>query len=156
MTDQIPPSVQAPGPGKPTSTKWLIGCGIGCLGLILIAAIFVAVSVYFARDLMKQVTAEFEELGYKKVAGQVIEVHQETTEPTLYVGQMVKLTAGAKADVAIVGQAAEIHGTINGNLFFRGQVLRVMPGAVITGNLDVQAQVLENEGSVQGEITEGP
>ncbi|MHC4446724.1 MAG: bactofilin family protein, partial [Planctomycetota bacterium] len=75
-------------------------------------------------------------------------------EPTVYTCQVFTLKADADADIAIMAQTAQIHGTVSGDLDFFGQLLMIRRGAVIKGDLNVKgAQVIDLLGRVEGEIT---
>jgi hypothetical protein len=152
MADPVIPPAFPPQPQTPSSGKWIIGCSAGCLSLIVIAVIggcfagFMWVKNYVAEN-----SAPFIKEGYTKVSGQMIEVTNPVAKPTLYVGQMVRFHTDSNANVAIIAQTAEIQGKIQGKLSFRGQILVIAPGSDIAGDLDVQAQVVQNEGAVHGQ-----
>jgi cytoskeletal protein CcmA (bactofilin family) len=55
--------------------------------------------------------------------------------------------------MAVLAQVCELDGTIEGKLYFRGQVLTINPGAEVRGGIDAQAQLLQNNGRVRGGIT---
>lgn len=65
----------------------------------------------------------------------------------------MRILTDAETDVAVLAQSCEIHGTIQGKLYFRGQILTIKPGAKVLGGIDVQTQVLQNQRDVTGEIT---
>src|SRR5690606_16229985 len=99
--------------------------------------------------------ARFEAEGYQRVTGQVVKVTTDVEKPTVYTVQVFELDADSAADLAVMAQVAEIKGTIDGDLHFLGQQLTIHPDAVITGDLRVQmAQVVDNRGTVQGEVIE--
>lgn len=134
--------------------KWLWGCGIGCLTIMIILAAVGWLGYSFIKGKYSEITAELEELGFHNIVkGQIIEVSEEITEPTLYLGQMVKILSDVDMDIAILSQTAEIHGIVNGTVYFRGQVLIIHPTAEIKKDVDVIAQVINNYGKVAGRIT---
>ncbi len=161
-----------PPSGKSTGKKWAIGCGIGCLILLILAGILGAAA---ARGVKKAVmemepkvmaqleeavatvekmSSEFEAKGFQAVRQPAIDVNEEVHGPKVYVGQMVRIFARCDDDVAIAAPMAEVHSEVTGDLYFRGQMLTLHPGAVVGGNLDVEAQMLQvNGATVLGEIT---
>lgn len=97
----------------------------------------------------------FEDEGYVRVTGQVLDVTQDIEKPTVYTVLVFQLNADSAADLAVAAQVAEIHGRIDGDLHFLGQSLIIHPDAVITGDLHVQmAQVVDNRGTIEGEVIE--
>ncbi len=140
--------------GMSTGAKWGLGCGIGCLTIIVILAIAGFIGYKFFMGKIEEVQAELQAKGFENVVQQQqLIVSDPTTEPTLYMGQLVKLVGDCETDVAIMAQMAEVYGTVKGDLYFRGQLLTIQPNAVIEGNLDVLAQGIQNQGEVKGEIT---
>ena len=141
---------------KPMSTgaKWGIGCGIGCLSIIIILAIVGFVGFKFAKGKLDEMQSELKQHGFEKVIqGQTLDIRDDITEPAIYMGQLVKIMGNCNTDMAIMAQMAEIHGTVEGDVYFRGQMLTIQPKAIIKGNLDLKAQAMQNYGSVEGEIT---
>jgi len=97
---------------------------------------------------------ELKGFGFEKVAsGQMLDMAEPVTEPILLKGQMVRIMAGSTTNLAVLAQACEVNGRIEGTLYFRGQVLTVNPGAVITGGVNAHAQALVNHGTIKGGIT---
>jgi cytoskeletal protein CcmA (bactofilin family) len=147
------PAVQPP--QKSHKKKWLTGCGIGCLVMLVLFALVVALGVYGVRYGMKKVnemTSEFEQRGFVKVTGQNIEVAGEVAEPTLYFGQMVKIIGNCRDEIAIIAQVAQIHGEVAGTLYFRGQTITIEPGAHLQGDLDLKCQAATIYGKVDGQV----
>jgi len=133
---------------------------LGCGGLLLLSLIVVCGVAYWgarwAGVQVEQFVAKYEAQGYERRSGQVIEETARVESPRVYTAQVVNIREGADANLAIMSQAAEIHGTVAGDIDFYGQVLTIKPDAVVTGDIRVQgAQVINVEGSVEGEIT-GP
>ncbi len=143
-------------PQKTKKKKWVIGCGIGCLVVLVLFILVVVLGVYGVRYGMKKIeemSGEFEQQGFVKVMAQSIEVTDEVTEPTVYLGQMVKIVGDCSDDIAIIAQMAQIHGEVAGTLYFRGQILTIEPGAHLQGDLDLKCQVATIYGKVDGQIT---
>jgi len=156
--------------GMSSGAKTAIGCGLAaflCMALICGGIVWVGylalekAEVVVNRvidEMQKQVdsfAAPFEAQGFERVTGQVVEITSDIQKPTVYTVQVFKLEANSEADLAVMAQVAEINGTINGDLHFFGQVLKIHPDAVITGDLHIQvAQSVENEGTVEGNIIE--
>ena len=141
-------------PGMSTGAKWGLGIGIGCLGLILVLGIAGFVGMRFLKGKLDGMTADLKTHGFDKtIKGQILEVRDPIAEPTIYMGQVVKVYADCSTNLAIVAQVGEIFGRVEGKLYFRGQVLTIQPKAEIMGGLDATAQVVKNLGRVSGEIT---
>lgn len=137
-----------------TGSKWAIGCGCGCLSVILLAAVIGIAGFAFFKKTVETYENELKGLGFETVvSGQSVDITSPITEPALYKGQIVRILSNSETDVAVLAQACEIYGTIHGKVYFRGQMLTIHPEAVITDGLDIQAQVLLNEGSVSGDIS---
>ena len=142
-------------PRKSSRKKlWLWGCGGGCLVVILVVAALSLWGYFFVKGKLNEMTAELEQMGFERRAtAQAVDVRGNIEGRPMYVGQIVKVFSDAPGDVAIVAQVAEIHGKINGTLYFRGQVLTIMAKAEITGDVNVKAQVIRNLGKIGGNVT---
>lgn len=156
--------------GLSSGAKTAIGCAavafvvmtLICGGIVWVGYLAVdkagEVFQQVVKELEKQTeafAARFEAEGYERVRGQVVKVTTDVEKPTVYTVQVFELDADSAADLAVMAQVAEIKGTIDGDLHFLGQTLTIHPDAVITGDLHVQlAQVIDNRGTVQGEIIE--
>lgn len=146
---------------KPKSrAPFWIGCGIGCLLLLAFtgAAGFVGARIlkeYYDRWTAEReiAGADFVAKGFRRISEPIIQVDQPIEGPTVYVGEIVSITADANADVAIIALSAEIRAKIAGNLYFRGQMLAIYPGAEIGKDLDARAQFIHLLGDVKGKIT---
>jgi len=136
-----------------TGVKFLIGCGIGCGVLVMIAVIGGLLGYRWLMNYVDEKAAPFEARGFKRLTAQQLTITDNITEPTLFVGQMVQIMGDADTEVAIIAQMAEIHGKISGKLYFHGQMLDIKPGAQLEQGLDVYAQVVNIQGKVAGEIT---
>jgi hypothetical protein len=146
-------SGNAPAPA-PDNKRWLLGCGIGCLAVILLLIAGAVGGYFWVRGKIAAVTAELEAEGFRRHAvGQVVEVTEDLDDKAILVGQMVKVAADSHADLAIIAQSAEIHGVVAGDLAFWGQMLTIMPTAEIRGNVNAMAQAVVNQGVVAGQIT---
>ena len=140
--------------GMSTGAKWGTGCGMGCLTVIIIIAVLAFIGFRVANAKLEEVTLEMKEFGFENVVKQqMIEVGDEITEPTLYMGQMVKIIGNCSTNLAIVAQMAEIHGKVDGKVYFRGQMLTIQPEAELLNGLDVKAQVVQKYGKIHGDIT---
>ncbi len=87
------------------------------------------------------------------MVNQTIQVTEDVVEPTVYVGQLVKIVADCDSDIAIIAQVGQVHGRVVGTVYFRGQTLVIEPEAEVQGDLDVKAQIVQVYGKVAGEIT---
>ena len=140
--------------GMSTGAKWGLGCGVGCLVIVILVAVGGFVGYRVIKGKIAGTVTELKNLGFAKVeTGPQFVVTTDITEPTLYVAQMVKITGNCTTNLAIVAQMAEIHGRVDGKVYFRGQILVVQPNAELRGGLDVQAQVIQKFGRIDGAIT---
>lgn len=134
-------------------SKWVWGCGIGCLGLIVIAILAIASGTWFALGLVNDMEDELVALGLEKQSGLFIEVNETITKPTYYKGQIVTVASGSEVPVGFLCQMAELRGEFKEPVTFRGQILTIHEDAVLHQGLDVTAQLVERVGEVKGEIT---
>lgn len=163
----IPPSLpqppvpgiafRPPGPpprkGMSTGAKWGIGCGAGCLTMILLVAVGGFLGYRAIRHWVDGRTSDLKSHGFETVrTGQALEVKELSADPVLYRGQIVKILGDCPTNLAIIAQMAEIHGVVKGKTYFRGQILVVQPRAELQGGLDIQAQVLQQLGRITGPI----
>jgi hypothetical protein len=132
----------------------LLGCGTIIL-FGLIAAIGLGIWGYrWGMQQVDQFAAEYEAQGYERVTGQMIEVTSPVDKPQVYTAQLVTIRTDVNADLALMCQVVEIHGTVTGNIDFYGQVLTVKPNAAVHGNINVKAaQVIDVQGTLDGEVT---
>jgi hypothetical protein len=144
-----PPSLAQP---KTSGNGCLKAMGIGCL-VVLIAIAGLGYAGYrFVKRQYTAVMERYEREGYKKVEGQLIEVTNTVTEPTIFIGQIVKVKKGSERGIAFLCQTAEIQGTVVGNVHFVGQMLTIKEDAELMRDLEVTAQVVNNFGKVDGKI----
>lgn len=144
-------NTQAPRKGS-FAKGCLITSGIGCLVVIIGFGVLTYVGFRFIKKQYTEVMEKFESQGYRKVEGQIIDVTERVTEPTLYLGQAIRIRAGSDRGLAFITQTAEIAGTVKGNVYFMGQMLTIQKDAVIEQDLEVTAQVVNNFGTVKGQI----
>ena len=95
----------------------------------------------------------YEREGYRKVEGQMIEVADRVTEPTIYIGQSVRIMNGSERGMAFLCQTAEIHGNVAGNVHFVGQMITIKEDAELMRDLEVTAQLVNLFGKVDGKVT---
>jgi hypothetical protein len=144
-----PPLVQP----KPSGHGCWKATGIGCLVvLIAIGGLGYAGYRFFKRQ-YTAVMERYEREGYKKVEGQMIEITEPVTEPTIFVGQIIKINKGSERGIALLCQSGTISGKVVGNVHFVGQVLTIHKDALLMRDLDVTAQVVNQFGKVDGKIT---
>ena len=140
--------------GMSTGAKWGLGCGIGCLTIVILVAVGGFIGYRFVKGKVAQTVTELKSHGFSEVkSGQNFVVTEDITVPTIYLAQMVKITGNCTTNLGIVAQMAEIHGRVDGKVYFRGQILVVQPNAELRGGLDVQAQVIQKFGRIDGGIT---
>ncbi len=136
------------------------GCAIGCLLLLgmTIAAGWVGARLIkerYDRWLAQReiAGADFVAKGFRLVSEPILQITEPIHGPTVFVGEIVSITADADSDVAIVALSAELRGKVAGSLFFRGQMLAVYPGAEIGKDLDAHARFIHLLGEVKGKVT---
>lgn len=146
-------------------SNWGIGLGIGCLvlligqaALILVGANFVARKAHQMQAVRAaeraQLIEELRARGFvNETQGQSMTIEQVITQPTIYDVQVFKLFGDCTTDLCVLAQHGEIHGTVEGDLVFRGQVLIIESNAVVKGNLELDAQSVTKRGRVEGSIT---
>ncbi len=84
----------------------------------------------------------------------MIEETQPIDSSRVYTAQVVIIRDDVEADIAIMSQSAEIHGTVNGDIDFLGQVLIIQSNAVVTWDVRVEmGQLIQVQGTVEGEVT---
>jgi hypothetical protein len=135
-----------------------MGCGVGCLIILILIAIGGGLGYWGVKKILTMAedwTVSFEEQGYTRVEGMVVQVPEEVDGDRVYKGQTVILEGNHNGSVAIICQIAEVKGTITGSLDFKGQMLMLYPSSIISKDLRVEAQLVQRqEGSkVLGEIT---
>ncbi len=137
-----------------TGCKVAVGCGSGCLVVVLLAALGIGVGAYYIKKTIAKYETELKGYGFEKVTqGQVIDVTNPVDEPVLFKGQVVRIMADCSTNIAVLAQACEIYGKIDGKVYFRGQVLTVQPNAEIHGGIDAKAQVIQNHGTIEGPVS---
>jgi hypothetical protein len=122
----------------------VIVIGLGVLGYV---------GYRFVKRQYTAVMERYEREGYKKVEGQMIEISETITEPTIFIGQSVKIKKGSERGIAMLCQTAEIDGKIVGNVHFVGQMLTIRKDALLMRDLDVTAQLVNQFGTIEGKIT---
>lgn len=131
-----------------------IGCGSGCLLVVLLAVVAIIAGTVYVKKTISKYETELKGYGFETVTqAQVLNVTEPITEPILFKGQSVRIMSDCSTNMAVLAQVCELHGRVEGRLYFRGQVLTVHPGAEILGGVDAQAQVLQNNGKIEGGIT---
>jgi len=152
------PENQVSGPQKSgkmsNGTKVLIGCGCGCFGFIALIVVACICGWLYVKGLVDKEVAALEEKGFKNRGFQQMTVERKPVpDKTMFVGQIVKISGGAEGDLGIISQIAVIEGEVKGKIYFRGQILNIMPDAVVHGGVDMKGQVINVQGTVNGEIT---
>jgi hypothetical protein len=145
-----PPPLAQP---KSSGGGCLKAAGIGCLVILIGLGVLGYVGYRFVKHQYTAVMERYEREGYKKVEGQMIEVPDRVTEPTIYVGQSVKIMKGSERGMAFLCQTAEIHGDVVGNVHFVGQMLTIKEDAELMRDLEVTAQLVNLFGKVDGKVT---
>jgi hypothetical protein len=132
----------------------LLGCGtIILFGVIAVVGLGIWGYSWGMKQL-DQFATEYEAQGYERVTGQMIDVTSPVDKPQVYTAQVLTIRSDVNADLALMCQVVEIHGTVTGNIDFYGQVLTVKPDAVVNGNINVKgAQMIDVQGTINGEVT---
>ncbi len=131
----------------------LSGCAIGCLVILILLAVAGYAGYRFVKSQYHMFLARFERQGYSRVEQQFVETKEPVKEPTVFIGQTIKIRHGSERGIAMLCQNAEINGLVKGNVHFIGQELTIHKGAQLMYDLDVTAQILNVYGTVQGHIT---
>lgn len=148
-SDTVVPPVAAPANNK----KWVWGCGIGCLGFILIAILAAIIGTWFAWSFVDDLEEGLIAQGLTKQSGHIMVVDETVTEPNYYKAQIVLIQDGSEVPIGLLCQMAELRGEYHQPVFFRGQILTIHKDAVLHQGLDVTAQIVERVGKVEGDIT---
>ncbi|MDF7823534.1 hypothetical protein P4B35_05875 [Pontiellaceae bacterium B12227] len=137
-----------------TGAKVAIGCGSGCLVVIILAVLAIAGGAIYVKKMITKYETELKGYGFEQVTeGQMLNVTEPITQPVLLKAQSLQLRADCSTDLAVLAQICEVYGKVDGKLYFRGQMLTVHPGAEITGGVDAQAQIIQNNGTISGGMT---
>ncbi len=131
----------------------LPGCALGCLFILLTLVILGYGGYRFIRNQIDTVVDRFEREGYSQRTGQFLDVKDTLLNPTVFLAQEVTIRNGSDRGIAILAQKADLHGPIEGNVHFIGQIVTVHEDAVLKRDLDVKAQVVNVFGTVEGKIT---
>jgi hypothetical protein len=159
MSTSFPPAKPFPPdppPRRGTSCAvWLlIGCGgAGLLGVVLCGGL-AFFGFRWGMDQVNAMSKEFEDQGYQRQMGQVVQVDKSPAQKTVYVAQVVQITKDVDVDIALICQVAEIKADVHGDVDFMGQILTLDAGRTIDGDLRIKnAQSVEIKGEVKGEIS---
>ncbi len=144
-----------PKKGMSTGAKWGIGCGSGCLVLIIVIPLACFIGYRVVKGKIDTMATELKDKhGFEYVVkGQTIVIDETITKPTLYMGQMVKIHGDCTTNLAVMAQMCELYGAVEGKMYFRGQILTIKPEAHLKDGLDVFAQMVQNQGTIDGKIT---
>ena len=153
MKDEAKP-IGEPNQGWSAGKKLLLGCGcLTVLGMLVCGGI-AGVGAWYGIQMAGDFTEPFEAQGYERIDGQQVTETARVESPRLYVAQQLAIQQGSTADLAILCQMAELHGTFEGDIDFMGQMLQVKPDAVVRGDIRIKnGQMITVEGVVEGEIT---
>ncbi|MCB1232734.1 MAG: hypothetical protein KDN19_20990 [Verrucomicrobiae bacterium] len=122
---------------------------------MLIAGLVIGGGAWWVKGKLNEFTQEFVDKGMVRGStGQVITIDKAPTEPTFYVGQVVRVRVDTDVEIGIVAQTAELYGTASEKVYFRGQVIQIKEGGHLEKGLDVKCQVVQNVGGkVEGGVT---
>jgi hypothetical protein len=135
-----------------------LGCGIGCLAIIVLFIIFSFLVVRWGVKHFKDMTDEFEKRGFIVVRSttpeETLTITEKVTKPTLFIGQEVHILQGADAEVAMMSAKGSLHGIFTEKVYYRGGgELFLAKDAQLLNGIDAQAKKIDLSGRVQGEIT---
>jgi hypothetical protein len=137
-----------------TGAKWAIGCSSGCLTVLVLAIALGFAGYAYIKKAVAGYETELKGLGFETVIQQqMVDVTQPITQPVLLKGQMVRIMADCSTNIAVLAQVCEINGKVDGKIYFRGQVLTIGPNGEVLGGIDAQAQFIQNNGRIEGEIS---
>lgn len=130
----------------------LVASGIGCLVVLIGVGVLTYVGFRLVKKQYTAVMERFESQGYRRVEGQVIDIKEPVTDPTLFIGQSVRIRAGSERGLAFLAQTVDIEGVVKGNVYFAGQVLNIRKDAELMQDLEATAQVINNQGTIRGAV----
>ena len=145
-----PPPLAQP---KSSGGGCLKAAGIGCLVIVIGLGVLGYVGYRFVKRQYTAVMERYEREGYKKVEGQFIEITDTIADPTIFVGQEIKIRKGSERGIALLCQSGTISGKVVGNVHFIGQTLTIDKDALLMRDLDVTAQTVNQFGTIEGKIT---
>ncbi len=151
MGMQTAVSLQQRPQGMSTGAKVAIGLCVVFVVIVVVIAVLVLVGVYAQYTIshkIAQYESELKAKGYTKTVDGVVLVREPPMEPTLYKGATVTIQANCPTNIAILAMTAEIQGTVEGRVCFRGVTLVVKPKAVLKGGLDAVAMTVVTNGVV--------
>jgi hypothetical protein len=111
---------------------------IALVGILVVGMVLVAASIFRLNAMVTAYEARFQGEDWSTLEGKKIDQDTPLTSQTLVFGSDITLH-GAKADIAILGGEATLHGRYEGAVYFLGTTLDVAPEAVITGQLRITA-----------------
>ncbi len=134
--------------------SWLLWVVLALIGLAALLAVGGWAGFRYFAGRAEGHVEQFEAKGYKKFGARQSIVDEDFDEKRVYYGEYCRIRGDCSTDLALVSQVAEVHGKVDGDLFFWGQTLLLKRDAVITGNLDAPwAQFIVIDGRVDGEIS---
>lgn len=160
MSTVAPPPAPASKKSLGTGSKVAIGCGIGCMGMVvlfIVGAFALSIWLYGKLDKGK---AQMEEAGLTLAEGpkeQRLVVTEVPTTPTYYVAdESIKFLFTEPVTVPIGGAAPLIlfEGTYQDKVYARSMGISLARDSLFEKGLDVETWVIEDEGAkLNGEIT---
>lgn len=131
-------------------------CGCGCLVLVILTGLAIFGIVRLVQHQLRDVTALIESEGYTPVISQAIDITSTVADPTVFVGQTVRIRAGSLRGIAVVGQTVELDGSFEGNVRVYAQALTIAEGAVLKKDLHAVTQTSDIRGQILGQVTGAP
>ncbi len=158
--DPIQPAAQAPqdSGGMSTGAKVGIGCGAGCLVLLVVGVIAVLLLVPYVNSFSSDADEEFAELGITEVVeGDILHVTAAPTQPTHYKGTQVVLDFQETVTVPIgaSGVSVEIGGTYDESVYARAGTVILQSDVAITKELNVETLTLQKNGADVDDVLTG-
>lgn len=128
------------------------GCAVGCLTIVLLMALGMFGAYRALRGRYPSLTERLRDQGYEVVRGQFLDIAEPVSARTVFLGQHVRILAGSRRGIAILAQTAEIHGTVEGNVYFWGQEITIAADAELKHHLHVTADRVIKKGRIEGEV----
>ena len=140
-----------------TYRKIKTGCVLGCLGMLVIVTVLIGGGGFFVVNKIMGLEDEFIDMGMVKKEREgfkgVLSYDDKIWEASYFKAQLVQLSGGAYQPIGLLCQAAELDGEYTEKVYFRGQILKIMPGARLNKGLDAHAMFIIQLGQVDGHIS---
>jgi len=138
---------------RPTPAQFAILIALLVVAILTLATLIVAGIHRSAYRGQLQAVMGFVDQGYEATRGGGNLIVREPLEgPQVLAADRVRVQAPVHGHLAILAPVADLHAPVHGDLHFQGQVLTLHPGCVVDGDLTVDTQILDVQGTVRGRI----